>query len=114
MRADGFECKQCGRCCKVLGLEYDLVVTEQDVRRWRREGRRDILAWVGQAVFVGGYEFPVDPRTGDEVEGACPFLRKVPGRPLYLCGIHDTKPGDCVRFPACREDAAAIDCAGYG
>lgn len=113
MRADGFECQHCGRCCRVLGIEYELLVTEADVARWRAEGRADILAWVGRAVFSGEYQFPVDPRTGDEVVGVCPFLRKLPRRNLYVCRIHDTRPEDCCRFPPAREDAERVGCQGY-
>jgi Fe-S-cluster containining protein len=113
MWKEGFRCQHCGRCCRLLGIEYELLVTEADVARWRAEGRADILAWVGRAVFSDEYQFPVDPRTGDEVEGVCPFLRKLPGRNQYVCRIYDTRPEDCRRFPASREDAEQVSCRGY-
>lgn len=114
MRADGFNCKQCGRCCRLLGIEYDIYVDESDVRRWREEGRDDILAWVAEAIFrEREYDFPVDPFTGDEVVGECPFLRKDPQQAITHCLIHDTRPRDCAAFPASREDAEQIGCPGY-
>lgn len=114
MRLDGFTCKQCGRCCQVLGIEYDLYVGDEDVRRWEREGRDDILAWVAPTVYRDGeYDFPVDAETGDEVVGGCPFLKRDPNRGVTLCLIHDTRPKDCVAFPASREDAGRIGCPGF-
>jgi Fe-S-cluster containining protein len=115
MRYDGFTCKQCGRCCRLLGIEYDLYVDQEDVRRWEREGRDDILAWVAPAVYhYGEYDFPVDPDTGDEVVGTCPFLIRDPRQGVARCRIHDTRPRDCGLFPRSREDAARIGCPGYG
>jgi len=114
MRLNGFTCKQCGRCCQVLGIEYDLYVDADDVRRWKREGRDDILAWVAPAVYRDGeYDFPVDPETGDEVTGNCPFLKRDRSKGISQCLIHDTRPKDCVAFPASREDAGQIGCPGY-
>jgi Fe-S-cluster containining protein len=95
-----------------LGLEYEVCVTEADVRRWREEGRKDILAWVAKALFRAEYDFPVDPETGDNVEGECPFLERVPGRDMALCSIHDTRPLDCARFPVTYEDAVRVGCEG--
>jgi Fe-S-cluster containining protein len=110
----GFQCKRCGRCCEVLGIEYDLYVDKEDVRRWQREGRDDILAWVAPAVYrENEYEFPVDPTTGDEVVGECPFLDKTAHGDITFCLIQDTRPRDCRKFPASREDAARIGCPGY-
>ena len=114
MRWDGFDCKQCGRCCSLLGIEYELYVDEEDVRRWQDEGRDDILAWVAPAVYRDReYDFPVDPNTGDEVVGTCPFLRETPERGVTRCLIHDTRPRDCVGFPTFREEAGRIGCPGY-
>ena len=33
MRLDGFTCKRCGICCSLLGIEHELYVDEEDVRR---------------------------------------------------------------------------------
>lgn len=85
------------------------------MRRWERQGRRDLLARVDQSIFSDSqYDFPLDPRTDDLVVGTCPFLRKVPRQGRYMCLIHDTKPADCVAFPATREDAERLGCPGYG
>jgi Fe-S-cluster containining protein len=115
MRLDGFNCKRCGTCCSLLGIEYELYVDQADVRRWERQGRDDILAWVAPVVYGDReYDFPVDPGTGDEVVGDCPFLERDPLRGTTRCLIHDTRPRDCAVFPAKREDAACIGCLGYG
>ena len=115
MRLDGFICKQCGRCCRLLGIEHEIYVDEEDVRRWAGDGRDDILAWVAGAVYrKGEYDFPVDPATGDEVVGDCPFLIIDPDQGVTRCRIYDTRPWDCVVFPRSREDAGQIGCPGYG
>ena len=115
MRLDGFTCKQCGRCCRLLGIEYEIYVDEEDVRRWQGEGRDDILAWVAGAVYrEGEYDFPVDPVTGDEVVGDCPFLAIEPDLGVSHCRIYDTRPRDCGLFPTSREEAGLIGCPGYG
>lgn len=115
MRLDGFSCKQCGRCCRLLGIEYEIYVDQEDVRRWEDDSRGDILAWVAGAVYrEGEYDFPVDPATGDEVVGPCPFLIVDPDQGVTRCRIYDTRPWDCVVFPRSREDAGQIGCPGYG
>ncbi len=114
MHLDGFTCKQCGRCCQVLGIEYDLYVDEEDVRRWERAGRDDILPWVTPAIYRDGeYDFPVDPETRDEVVGDCPFLIRDTDKGITHCLIHDTRPRDCAAFPPSREDAERIGCPGF-
>ncbi len=114
MLVGGFRCKRCGTCCSVLGIEYELYIDEEDVRRWEREGRDDILAWVAPAVYRDReYDFPVDAETGDEVVGDCPFLKRDPDNEVTYCLIHDTRPKDCAAFPASREDAERIGCPGF-
>ena len=36
-------CSQCGRCCLMLGAE--ITATQEDVARWVKEGRQDILRY---------------------------------------------------------------------
>jgi hypothetical protein len=37
-----FQCSQCGHCCLAAGDA--LYITEHDVKRWNKEGRKDIHA----------------------------------------------------------------------
>jgi Fe-S-cluster containining protein len=73
-----------------------LKATGKDVRRWRREGRDDILRY---AYVLGDESDPwadlwIDDRTGDE-KMKCPFVRKVPGTNKYHCRIYETRPQVC-------------------
>ena len=71
-----------------------------DHRRWKRQGRQDILGYVSQYQRYADYGDIwvdwVDPETGD-VLAHCPFLHKV-DQGKYTCAIHNTKPAICKRF----------------
>jgi Fe-S-cluster containining protein len=97
----GSPCTNCGKCCTNPSFMENLTATEKDVRRWRREGRDDILKFVdvlgraGKLLPGGDYaDLWVDPETGDE-RSRCPFVRKVRGQPRYLCTIYETRPQVC-------------------
>ena len=71
-----------------------LQATGEDVKRWQREGRQDILRFA----FVMGE--PSDPWAdlwidGDRERERCPFVRKVRGSNRYLCSIYETRPQVC-------------------
>jgi len=92
-----FKCQQCGKCCKkYVGV---LKSTVDDIERWKREGREDILKYV--YIFeIDGYvlggDLWFDPRTGRELS-KCPFLKR--DKDKMVCLIHDTKPNICREFP---------------
>lgn len=92
-----FKCKQCGKCCrKYIGT---LKATSEDIERWRREGREDILKYVDIYEFDGktlGGDLWFNPKTGEEMR-KCPFLRKRKGK--FFCLIHSTKPEVCREYP---------------
>jgi uncharacterized protein len=84
----GSPCTNCGKCCTNPSFMGTLTATVDDVKRWRREGRRDILR------FEDGGDLWVDRETGDE-RSRCPFVRKVRGQNRYLCTIYETRPQVC-------------------
>lgn len=88
-------CQRSGKCCTHLVGEDGLVLTDEDIERWDREGRDDILAYVRSvqdpASTSAVTDFPVDPDGHDL--NVCPFLD-----PDLTCSIHETKPTVCVRF----------------
>ncbi|MDY0039834.1 MAG: YkgJ family cysteine cluster protein [Desulforhabdus sp.] len=116
---EGFDCKQCGLCCKLRGA-YQNYATDEDFRRWELEGRTDILEFV--TVNDLGFDMHGDPRrlynvwmkpgTEEYLDG-CPFLKKIPEQEKYICSIHDTKPWHCRSFPSEREYAERIGCIGF-
>ncbi len=93
---DDFECLRCGRCCKntkwITNIELRLVW--EDIKRWRKEGRDDILQYVYVYEGLGGDFF--DKKTFKRFS-KCPFFKKE-GK-TYSCAIHETKPRGCRLFP---------------
>ncbi len=90
-----FKCQQCGECCRKYS--GGLTASAQDIMRWRREKRSDILKHVlpfGVNGSLFGGELWI--KEGEKLE-RCPFLRKK-GREAS-CAIHDTKPGVCRKYP---------------
>jgi len=90
------ECSRCGKCCTNPDYMGSLKATGADVKRWRRECRDDILAYVE---VMGREPDPwadlwISPRTGDDAK-RCPFVRKDANRPTYRCMIYDTRPQVC-------------------
>ncbi len=87
------DCTRCGKCCTNPSYVGSLQATGEDVKRWIREGRTDILEW---AAIMGDPDDPwadlwISPRTGAEAS-RCPFVRKDPNRPTYRCTIYETRP----------------------
>jgi len=93
---DKFECLRCGECCKRTKwiTNNELRLVWEDIERWRREGRNDILQYVYVFEGLGGDFF--DKKTFKRFS-KCPFLKKQ-GK-TYSCSIHETKPLGCRLFP---------------
>ena len=93
-----FRCQQCGECCtKYSG---GLTAKAQDIMRWRKEGRKDILSKVRVLEAGGeimGGELWLNPRTGRKMK--CPFLERGEKAKKARCLIQDTKPLVCRQYP---------------
>lgn len=93
-----FECKKCGKCC----IKYcsTFSATENDIKRWKKEKRLDIISYVSfmDPNKTWGDLF-FNPKTGEEIFGRCPFLRKDNNKITYHCQIHTTKPDVCRNYP---------------
>lgn len=105
-----FECKQCGKCC--LEFEHLWVATPEDVERWEREGREDILQYVDIIRFENGILAEIWIDKYGEPMARCPFLKKVRKRRKYKCKIHETKPEACKDFPFYVYDPRNCDKCG--
>ena len=113
MPRDGFKCRRCGHCCLNLNA-FATCASEEDVERWAREGRDDILEWVVPVALgdvVVAYDVWLDPETGEDVD-RCPWLQKLPDADQYSCRIQDTKPELCRDYPVSREHAERTGCPG--
>lgn len=104
-----FTCQQCGSCCEKYG--NSIQASAQDVMRWEREGREDILKHVipfgvNGSLFGGELWFSEE---GEKL-GRCPFLRKK-GREGF-CAIQETKPEVCRKYPFTGVDTRLDECRG--
>ncbi len=86
------ECKRCGACCFANMIAY---VTDEDMARWRDEGRDDILHLIKaeNAVWMGDHL--VSASTGKQLNG-CPFLVVQDG--ACACAIYETRPLVCMEY----------------
>ncbi|MFO8112183.1 MAG: YkgJ family cysteine cluster protein [Desulfosalsimonadaceae bacterium] len=116
MDMDGFECRQCGRCCRELDYRHEILPSDYD--RWMAMGRDDIVERVA-AVIHGGRIVAcsvwVEPGTRRFSE-VCPWLapadpKKKSGR--WRCRIHDCKPDICKQYPGTRKHARMTGCIGF-
>jgi len=85
-------CKRCGTCC-LSGLFF--YIRDEDIERWERDGRNDILHVIDnlQAVWAGDHF--VSARDGTFLHG-CPFLEWEGD--IYRCSIYDTRPRVCREY----------------
>ncbi|MFX0206246.1 MAG: tetratricopeptide repeat protein [Candidatus Hodarchaeota archaeon] len=93
---DKFSCERCGKCCKRTkwATDIDTRLVWEDIERWRREGREDILQYVYVFEDLGGDIFD---KTNFRRLSKCPFFKKK-GK-ISSCSIHETKPLCCGIFP---------------
>ena len=113
-------CERCGSCCVQIGY---INPREEDIKRWVRGSRYDILeycegwqedCWLWDEQELISYlrdctnsEMWFDPRTGEELS-LCPFLRKVRRKEQFECRIHDTKPLMCQEYICNPKDMKKI------
>jgi Fe-S-cluster containining protein len=91
-------CHCCGKCCLADFIAY---VREEDILRWKREGRTDILSVIENehAMWAGDHLISAD--NGRYLHG-CPFLMWV--KDHSACSIYETRPSVCRNFtPASSE-----------
>lgn len=103
-------CLRCGRCCR---YGRSINASSEDLVRWIREDRSDILryfeAFCSDDSYVNcgripGAEFlsrvlwtdMINPDSGDYYTD-CPFLVSS-DEDTWFCQIHETRPAICVRF----------------
>ncbi len=85
-------CKQCGTCCLAHISAY---ASGEDIERWNREGRDDILHIIEHehAMWVGDHL--VSSLDGHYLHG-CPFLTWEGAH--YACSIYVTRPSVCRNY----------------
>ncbi len=91
-------CRRCGKCCLA---DFAAYIRDEDLARWQREGRRDILAVVAREDAVWAGDHLVSAADGRYLRG-CPFLMWEGDH--AGCAIYETRPATCRNFqPASSE-----------
>lgn len=110
---ESYHCRQCGQCCRYL--DYRKEISDNDILRWEKSRRSDILEWVGQSKNSSGktvYQIWMQPGTRQFAEH-CPFLHHVPTENRWICKIHTVKPAICRNYPVSRKHARMTGCPGF-
>ncbi|MCC6644256.1 MAG: YkgJ family cysteine cluster protein [Polyangiaceae bacterium] len=84
------DCVACGACCAEAS-DGRVLVSAQDLGRWRREGREDLVAATVDGHF-GERAFASTP------DGDCVHLERGGGR--AVCRIYETRGETCREFQA--------------
>ena len=110
-----FKCVQCGNCCLNLNDAFCTTADPEDLIRWEKEGRWDILEWVDSIPMIENHyvhDIWISPVTRDNIV-RCPWLRKLPNQDKYICRILDAKPAHCGAYPISRKHAEKTGCRGF-
>ena len=86
-------CKRCGKCCLLPILE---LIGDDDLDRWRQEGRDDILHIVENAHGMWTGDRVVSSEDGRDL-GCCAFLEQKEDH--FACAIYETRLWVCEDFP---------------
>ena len=86
------ECRRCGTCCQI---HFSVYALEEDIARWRAEGRDDILRLLEDEEMAWAGDPLVSTTTGESLS-PCPFLQEVDT--CFVCAIHPTRPRICREF----------------
>lgn len=92
-------CSSCAECC----IGTDIRLTSEDIERWKKENRLDILLSIGS--LMGESRQLIKKKNSND----CIFLQED-----NSCKIHDTKPEICKRFPSSLAQAELFNCKLIG
>lgn len=84
-------CTRCGKCC----LSVFIPVTDEDMERWKREGKEDLIHAMEHAKVVWAGDIIISSEDG-RILFTCPFL-KWEGT-YYTCTIYEDRPRVCREY----------------
>ncbi len=90
-----FKCLRCGRCC--LRVSLAVTVPPEDIEKWRRAGRYDILEWSNVLPWGNADIWLNKYSHDDDIPINCPWLRKDDNNKLS-CSIQELKPSCCSQY----------------
>ncbi|MBN1380988.1 MAG: YkgJ family cysteine cluster protein [Deltaproteobacteria bacterium] len=82
-------CKRCGKCCLADANAY---ITDEDRKRWKKEGRTDILQMLEREHAIWAGDHLISSENGRYLHG-CIFLAYENNQ--YVCKIYETRPKTC-------------------
>ncbi len=85
-------CKRCGNCCNTNLAAY---IHDDDLERWKNEGRTDILKVLDKEAVVWEGDHLVSSNNGTYIQG-CPFLSW--DGAVFFCDIYETRPMVCQNY----------------
>ena len=107
-------CTQCGKCCdgqlRLGCASHDWAIDNGWAHFPAKAHGFTLLYWAEAGLLWDSFDLWVSPRTGDEVQGRCPWLRKLPSSERYKCRIHEVRPPVCQSFPVNAEQAIRFGC----
>jgi Fe-S-cluster containining protein len=84
-------CQRCGKCC----MSAYVPATEEDMEKWRREEKKEILRAMEHSKALWAGDVVVSSEDG-RILFSCPFLR-YEGK-YYSCTIYEDRPKTCRAF----------------
>ena len=87
-----FECQQCGKCCREMGLPYDVESCFKMADFLNISIKQVIEIYYGK-FSADGSEWESD----DSKRTPCPFLKDTDDR--YFCEIYPARPEGCRLYP---------------
>jgi Fe-S-cluster containining protein len=84
-------CKRCGKCCYAVPAS----ITEEDINRWRQQGRMDIVDAMEQFELVWAGDTIISLKNNRSVS-TCPFLMNT--GESRTCTIYEDSPRVCREF----------------
>lgn len=88
-------CRRCGNCCH---LDVAAYVAQEDIQRWEKEGRDDILGHVRDNSVTWSRQSVVN-RFGANITTcrmSCVYLKW--SGPVASCGIYDVRTNVCRNY----------------
>ncbi len=95
------DCNLCGKCCAHYA-DGGLSASSSEIDWWETY-RPEI------ARYVSDGKIWISPVTGNQLV-RCPWLRKLPNQPRYICRIYDDRPDDCKHYPVTIEQMVRDEC----
>lgn len=105
-------CTRCGKCCLDADYMGSMSANSEDMARWRKQKRDDILAHAWIFKHGRGHETADLWFKADKTEECyrCPYVRKDRGAPTYSCRIYETRPKICREYPGSYAQMKHIGC----